>query len=66
MANDIEWPISRPTTARRQSCAVCGLRAEALVCAMCMLRPKTSIAWLERLPQGERVTKALEVLRGMG
>ena len=51
--------------ARRQSCVVCNLRADCLICKECALRPKTSIAWLERLPSSERVEKGLELLRRM-
>ncbi len=55
-----------PTQARTVSCAVCGLRADVLVCKECALNTETSIAWLETLPGSERVTKALELLRRMG
>ncbi len=50
----------------RFSCVVCGLRADCLVCKECALTTEASIKWLERLPASERVTKGLEVLRGMG
>ena len=65
-ANEIDWPTPQPPTRPRTSCAVCGLRADCLICKECANDTEASIRWLEGLPQGDKVTKALEVLRGMG
>ncbi len=58
-------PVGSASLVKRQSCAVCGLRADCLICKECTLDIEASIKWLERLPQGDRVTRALELLREM-
>ena len=61
--DDLTWPTPQPPTRPRTSCAVCGLRADCLICKECTNRPTESIRWLEQLPTSERVTKALDVLK---
>lgn len=67
MIDEIDWAKPpRQTTPRLTSCGVCGLRAEVLICKECANDTAASIRWLETLPQGNRVDKALALLRGMG
>ena len=50
----------------RQTCAVCGLRSESIVCAMCIEHTASSIVWLEKLPAlSMKEQQALDMLRGM-
>ena len=44
-------PVGSVSLVKRQSCAVCGLRADCLICKECAQQPEASIKWLEKLPQ---------------
>ena len=47
-----------------QTCAVCGLRSDAIVCAMCIEHTASSIVWLEKLPAlSMKEHQALDMLR---
>ncbi len=49
----------------RQTCAVCGLRSDAIVCEMCNQHTASSIVWLEKLPAlSMKEQQALSMLRG--
>ena len=48
----------------RQTCAVCGLRSDAIVCEMCNQHTAASIVWLEKLPALSKTEQqALALLR---
>lgn len=62
---DFDRPRRPPTPPAppRANCAVCGLRADVLICKECAVAPEAAITWLTRLPGlNARQAKALALL----